>query len=214
MQSLTIPVTPLQQNCTLLWCSKTHETVVVDPGGDNEKIIAAISARKLKPVKILLTHGHFDHVGGAADLAQHYGIPIIGPHKQEAGLIAELPQQCILFGFPPLPAFTPTAWVEEGDSIQFGEETLEVVHCPGHTPGHVVFFNRHSQLALVGDVLFFGAIGRTDLPGGSYAQLISSIRQKLWSLGNEVAFIPGHGPNSTFGIERETNPYVRDRNFL
>ena len=213
MQTLTIPVTPLQQNCTLLWCEQTFEAAVVDPGGDLDRILKAVEKNRVKLVKILLTHGHFDHVGGVAELAAHLAIPIEGPHRQEAGLIERLPQQCALFGFPPAPSFTPDRWLEQGDTVGFGKETLEVLHCPGHTAGHVVFFHRGGRLALVGDVLFRGSIGRTDLPGGDYGQLIDSIRNRLWPLGEDVVFIPGHGPRSTFGAERRTNPFVSDRAF-
>ena len=211
MQTLTIPVTEFQQNCTLLWCEETMEGAVVDPGGYIDLIIEAVETKGIKLQKVLLTHGHLDHVGAAADLAKQFNIPIEGPHRDELSLIAALPQQCVMFGFPPVKTFTPDRWLVQGDTVSFGQQTLEVLHCPGHTLGHVVFFHRGDKLALVGDVLFRGSIGRTDLPGGNHAQLLGSIRNRLWPLGDKVAFIPGHGPRSTFGEERKTNPFVGDR---
>ncbi len=211
MQTLTIPVTEFQQNCTLLWCEETMEGAVVDPGGYIDLIIEAVETKGIKLQKVLLTHGHLDHVGAAADLAKQFNIPIEGPHRDELSLIAALPQQCVMFGFPPVKTFTPDRWLVQGDTVSFGQQILEVLHCPGHTLGHVVFFHRDDKLALVGDVLFRGSIGRTDLPGGNHAQLLDSIRNRLWPLGDKVAFIPGHGPRSTFGEERKTNPFVGDR---
>ena len=213
MQTLTIPVTAFQQNCTLLWCKQTLEGAVVDPGGDLDLILSAVEKIRIKLTKILLTHGHLDHVGGTTDLAKRLGIPIEGPQKEDRPLIEQLPQQCIMYGFPPTQSFTPSRWLEQGDTVGFGKEELEVLHCPGHTPGHVVFFHRGERLALVGDVLFKGSVGRTDLPRGDYDQLINSIRNRLWPLGDDVSFIPGHGPRSTFGTERCSNPFVGDRFF-
>ena len=211
MQTLTIPVTEFQQNCTLLWGEETMEGAVVDPGGYLDLIIEAVETKGIKLQKVLLTHGHLDHVGAVADLAKHFSIPIEGPHRDEESLIAALPQQCVMFGFPPVKTFTPDRWLVQGDTVSFGQQTLEVLHCPGHTLGHVVFFHRGDKLALVGDVLFSGSIGRTDLPGGNHAQLLDSIRNRLWPLGDDVSFIPGHGPRSTFGEERKSNPFVGDR---
>lgn len=213
LQFHSVPVTPFQQNCTLLWCEDSRRAAVVDPGGDIERILAAVEERDLKLGKILLTHGHLDHVGGTAALSRQLQLPIEGPHKEDAFWIEQLPMQTQMFGFPPVETFTPDRWLEQGDTVTVGDETLEVHHCPGHTPGHVIFFHRPSKLALVGDVLFAGSIGRTDFPKGDHDTLIRSITEKLWPLGDEVRFIPGHGPMSTFGQERQTNPFVADKRF-
>ena len=213
MQALTIPVTPFQQNCTLLWCGQTLEAAVVDPGGDMARILKALDKTGAKLVKILLTHGHLDHVGATAELAARLDIPIEGPHLDERYLLEQIPEQCALFGFAPAQSFFPDRWLKQGDVVRFGRQELEVLHCPGHTPGHVVFFHRAGRLALVGDVLFKGSIGRTDFPRGDHDQLIRSIRDRLWPLGDDVSFIPGHGPRSTFGAERRANPFVGDRVF-
>jgi glyoxylase-like metal-dependent hydrolase (beta-lactamase superfamily II) len=205
-----IPVTPFQQNCTLFWCDKTREAAIIDPGGDTPQVVNQLNALELKATRILLTHGHLDHAGGANELAQILGIPIIGPHREDAFLLESMQQQAAMFGFGTSAACNPDQWLDQGDEVTIGEEKLEVHHCPGHTPGHVVFFHRASQIAQVGDVLFNGSIGRTDFPRGDYATLIHSIRNRLWPLGNEVRFIPGHGPESTFGDERRNNPFVGD----
>jgi glyoxylase-like metal-dependent hydrolase (beta-lactamase superfamily II) len=206
-----IPVTAFAQNCTLLWCEETKQAAVVDPGGDIEDILAAAARRGLTIAKILLTHGHIDHAGGTAELAQRLSIPIEGPQRGDDYWIRQLPEQGHMFGFPGhCGAFVPDRWLEGGDTVNFGNVVLEVIHAPGHTPGHVVFFHRPSKLALVGDVLFAGSIGRTDFPGGNHGDLIRSIRTGLWPLGNDVEFIPGHGPMSTFGEERISNPFVAD----
>ncbi|QSA96604.1 MBL fold metallo-hydrolase [Methylococcus sp. EFPC2] len=210
LKAQVIAVTPLQQNCTLLWTDETGVGVAIDPGGDLDEILAAAKEAGVRLVKILLTHPHIDHAGGTAELAQRLGIPIEGPQKEDQFWIDLLPKQCEMFGFPPVEPFTPDRWLEEGDTVQFGDETLEVLHCPGHTPGHIVFFHRQARLAIVGDVLFKGSIGRTDFPRGDYDALIRSIREKLFPLGDDVVFIPGHGPVSTFGDERRTNPFVGD----
>ncbi len=214
MQTLTLPVTAFQQNCTLLWCEQTLDAAVVDPGGDMDLILEAVEREGVKLVKILLTHGHLDHVSATADLAERFAIPVEGPQREEQYLLTILPQQCAIYGFPATRSFTPDRWLEQGDGVGFGLEKLEVLHCPGHTPGHVVFFHRKQRLALVGDVLFKGSIGRTDFPRGDHAQLIHSIRNRLWPLGDDVVFIPGHGPRSTFGAERRSNPFVGDKVFL
>lgn len=210
MQFRIIPVTPFQQNCTLFWCDKTRHAAIIDPGGDNTIVMAELEARELIPERILLTHGHLDHAGGAAELSESLQIPIEGPHPEDAFWLDSMAQQAAMFGFGDARICQPDRWLQEGDEVRFGEERLEVLHCPGHTPGHLVFFHPVDQLAQVGDVLFKGSIGRTDFPRGDYDALIRSIRFKLWPLGNEVRFIPGHGPMSTIGDERRSNPFVGD----
>ncbi|MDP2811866.1 MAG: MBL fold metallo-hydrolase [Rhodocyclaceae bacterium] len=205
-----IPVTPFAQNCTLLWCEETQRAAVVDPGGDIDIILATALKQGVKIEKILLTHGHIDHAGGAADLAAKLKVPIEGPQRDEKFWIDQLPQQSLMFGLPHAVAFTPDRWLCDADTVGFGNVTLDVLHTPGHTPGHVCFFHAASKLAIVGDVLFAGSIGRTDFPRGDYDALIRSIRTKLWPLGDDVAFISGHGPMSTFGEERRNNPFVAD----
>lgn len=208
MQYRVIPVTPFQQNCSLLWCEETKKAAVVDPGGDIERILAAVTKSGVEVEKILLTHGHIDHAGGTAELRRRLGVPVEGPQREERFWIDQLPQQSVMFGFQGVEAFTPDRWLEQGDTVAFGNVELEVLHCPGHTPGHVVFFHRASRLAVVGDVLFQGSIGRTDFPRGDHEALLRSIRERLFPLGDDVTFIPGHGPLSTFGEERQTNPFV------
>ena len=210
MKVRVIPVTAFQQNCSLVWCEKTRRATVVDPGGDVQKILAAITKEGVTVEKLLLTHGHVDHAGGATELARILGVPIEGPHAEDAFLLEELPMKSKSYGFPLAETFTPNRWLNDGDSVQIGEEVLTVVHAPGHTPGHVIYFHAIEKLALVGDVLFQGSIGRTDFPRGDYDTLISSIREKLFPLGDDVDFIPGHGPMSSFGRERRSNPFVGD----
>lgn len=210
MEYAILPVTPFEQNCSLLWEPATRHAAVVDPGGDVADILAEIAARGLKVERILLTHGHIDHVGGAAALANHLDVPIEGPQHEEAFWLEQLPEQCRMFGFPHTPALVPDRWLEDGDVVKVGGLVLDVLHTPGHTPGHVCFIHRPSKLAIVGDVLFAGSIGRTDFPRGDHAALIHSIRAKLFPLGDDYAFIPGHGPMSTFGDERRSNPFVAD----
>lgn len=203
-----IPVTPFEQNCSLLWCSDTHKAAVVDPGGDLPRILAAIDAAGVTLEKILLTHGHIDHVGATATLAQTLGVPVEGPHEEDRFWLDALDQQSRMFGFAPVDAFTPDRWLNDGDEVALGNARFQVLHCPGHTPGHIVFFDAVSRLAIVGDVLFAGSIGRTDFPRGDHDTLIASIRNKLWPLGDDVTFIPGHGPLSTIGQERASNRFV------
>jgi glyoxylase-like metal-dependent hydrolase (beta-lactamase superfamily II) len=208
-----IPVTPFEQNCTLFWCNATKRAAVVDPGGDIEKIKSAINKHELTLEKILLTHAHIDHAGATHALASDYGVNIEGPHKEDQFWIDLVEEQKRQFGsaFGYAQAFTPNRFLKQNDTVTFGEITLEVYFCPGHTPGHVVFFHRESKLAQVGDVLFSGSIGRTDFPRGDHATLVHSIRKNLFPLGDDVRFIPGHGPMSTFGQERQHNPHVSDR---
>lgn len=210
MKYQIIPVTAFEQNCTLLWCEETRKAAVVDPGGDIARVLSIVQEKGLTLEKILLTHAHIDHAGGTAELAARAGIPIEGPHPGDQFWIDGLPQQSQMFGFPPAEIFTPDRWLGDDETVTVGEQTLQVLHCPGHTPGHVVFYHPETELALVGDVLFNGSIGRTDFPQGNHDQLISSIRDKLFPLGDNVTFIPGHGPTSTFGHERQTNPFVAD----
>lgn len=206
-----IPVTPFQQNCTLCWCDETRRGAVIDPGGDLETVLQVVAEQGITLEKILLTHGHIDHAGGVAELAKRCALPIEGPHQADAYWIEGLAKQGEMFGFAPAEVFTPDRWLVDGDTVQVGNETLQVLHCPGHTPGHVVFYSPTAKVAQVGDVLFQGSIGRTDFPGGDYQTLINSIKTKLFPLGDEVTFIPGHGPNSTLGQERMSNPFVADR---
>jgi glyoxylase-like metal-dependent hydrolase (beta-lactamase superfamily II) len=205
----TLPVTPFAQNCSLVWCDETNEAALIDPGGDLPVLLAAVKARGLTLTQILLTHAHIDHAGGTGQLARELGLPIIGPQEGDQFWIDGLPQQSKMFGFPPAEPFTPTRWLHDGDTVNVGRVTLQVRHCPGHTPGHVVFFEPVSKRAFVGDVLFAGSIGRTDFPQGDHATLIRSITQRLWPMGDDVVFVPGHGPESSFGEERAHNPYVR-----
>jgi hydroxyacylglutathione hydrolase len=206
-----IPVTAFQQNCSLLWCDKTRRAAVVDPGGETERILEAAREQKVNIERIWLTHGHVDHVGGTSALVRRLGIPVEGPHRDEQFWLDALPDQSRMFGFPAVLAFVPDRWLADGDILTLGEERLEVIHTPGHTPGHVVFYSALAKLALVGDVLFAGSIGRTDFPRSNHAALIESIRKRLFVLGDDIQFIPGHGPMSSFGEERLYNPYVGDK---
>ncbi len=209
MRVAIIPVTPLQQNCSLLWCTKTMRGALVDPGGDLDKLKLAVERAGVTLEKILVTHGHLDHCGGAGTLAKELGLPIEGPQEADRFWIAQLGEDGRKYGIAS-EVFEPDRWLHDGDKVTVGELELDVIHCPGHTPGHVVFFHAPSRFAIVGDVIFQGSIGRTDFPMGNHQDLIDSITKKLWPLGNDVTFNPGHGPVSTFGRERQTNAYVSD----
>jgi hydroxyacylglutathione hydrolase len=209
-----ITVTPLQVNCSLVWCDVTNKAAVIDPGGETDRIVALIEDKGVELERILITHAHFDHVGAAADLAEQFDIPIEGPHLDDKFLIDALPHQGAMFGYKSVRAFTPTRRLDQGDKIQIGEATLEVHHCPGHTPGHIAFYNRESKVAFVGDVIFKGSVGRTDFDRSDHNALINSINKKLFPLGDDVTFIPGHGPESTFGEERLNNPFLQNNRVL
>jgi len=205
-----IPVTAFEQNCSLVWDETTMEGALVDPGGDRERILDRVAHHGVKLTKILVTHGHLDHASAVAGLARDLKLPIEGPEREEAFWIDQLPAQAARYGFPEAEAFTPDRWLEQGDQVHVGTMTLDVVHCPGHTPGHVVFVHAGARIAFVGDVIFQGSIGRTDFPRGDHETLIRSIREKLFPLGDDITFVPGHGPVSTFGRERKFNPFVGD----
>lgn len=205
-----LPVTPFEQNCSLIWCSATGRAALVDPGGDVEYLLDAVRQAGVRLDKLLLTHAHLDHVGGARQLARELDLPIHGPEEGDAFWLDALPDQARMFGFPPAEAFRPDHWLHDGDTVELGDLRLQVIHCPGHTPGHVVFFEPDSRHAFVGDVLFQGSIGRTDFPRGDHQALLHAIRHKLFPLGDDIAFVPGHGPMSTFGRERLHNPFVAE----
>ena len=205
-----IPVTPFQQNCTVFWNEDTKKGGVVDPGGDLALLNKFIDENGIEIEKILVTHGHLDHAGSVAEMAQERSVPIIGPHKEDKFWIDGMPDAAAQYGFPAALAFEPDQWLEHGDPVEVAGVSFDVVHCPGHTPGHVVFVQSGDKIAMVGDVIFKGSIGRTDFPKGDYQQLISSITDRLFSLDLDITFIPGHGPTSTRGYEKQTNPFVSD----
>jgi hydroxyacylglutathione hydrolase len=204
-----IPVTPFQQNCTLLWCEATKRAVVIDPGGDLPDIERAIAEAKVTVDKIWLTHGHIDHVGGANELRAKLNVPIDGPHRSDQYLLDHVVDTALMFGIDGVRNVTPDRWLEEGEQVQVGQLTFDVLHCPGHSPGSVAFINAAQRLAIVGDVLFSGSIGRTDLPGGDHRQLLKSITDKLLPLADDVTVLSGHGPVTTIGRERATNPFIQ-----
>jgi hydroxyacylglutathione hydrolase len=206
-----VPVTPYQQNCSIIRCTDTGKAAIVDPGGDPERLLDVVERAGATVEKVILTHAHVDHCAASDVLRQRLEIPIEGPHRGDAFWLEKLPEWCRMSGMPPAEPFVPDRWLDDGDTVTVGELMFDVLHCPGHTPGHVVFYHAGQRLAWVGDVLFSGSIGRTDFPGGNHRQLILSIRVKLFPLGDDITFIPGHGPVSTFGRERRNNPFVGDR---
>jgi hydroxyacylglutathione hydrolase len=213
IQCSIVPVTAYQQNCSIIKCLETNKAALVDPGGDVERIMAAVEKMGATVEKVILTHGHMDHCAASDVIRQQWSVPIEGPHPDDAFWIDNLPKWCEMSGFPHADSFVPDRWLDEGDVVTVGNQQLQVFHCPGHTPGHVVFLHPQMKVAWVGDVLFQGSIGRTDFPKGNHEQLISSIRDKLFPLGDDITFVPGHGPTSTFGQERQTNPFVADPNY-
>jgi glyoxylase-like metal-dependent hydrolase (beta-lactamase superfamily II) len=206
--ALVIPVTPFQQNCCLLWQEETKQGAVIDPGGDVEAIVRAIGQAEVAVEQILLTHGHIDHAGGAMELSERLSVPIVGPHNEDLFLLRGLEEQAGEYGMSGVRNCTPTKWLEHGEEIRVGDLTFEVRHCPGHTPGHVVFFEPRCRMAIVGDVIFSGSIGRTDFAGGDHARLLRSIREQILPMGDDVAFLCGHGEPSTVGRERRSNLFL------
>lgn len=213
IQCAIVPVTAYQQNCSIIKCDKTGKAAIVDPGGDIDRILSQVESMSATVEIILLTHAHMDHCAGADVLRQQLNVPIEGPHKDDLFWLEGLPQWCEMSGFPKAEAFLPDRWLNDGDTVTVGEQTFDVIYCPGHTPGHVVFHYSKQKVAWVGDVIFQGSIGRTDFPKGDHDTLIHSIRQKLFPLGDDITFIPGHGPTSTFGQERQSNPFVADSRY-
>jgi hydroxyacylglutathione hydrolase len=210
IQAVIVPVTAFQQNCTLLWETDTKIGAFVDPGGDINNLQEIARKHGVKIEKILITHGHMDHCGQAGMLAERLGVPIEGPHEDDKFWIDGVAQAAEQYGMEPCASFVPDRWLHHGETVTVGKQIFDVIHCPGHTPGHVVFYHAPTRLALVGDVLFQGSIGRTDFPRGNHQDLINAITKRLWPLGNDVRFVPGHGAMSTFGQERETNAFVSD----
>lgn len=211
MKVFTIPVTPFMQNCRVIACDLTGKAAIVDPGGDAEKILAVVKEKKLQVEFVLLTHGHLDHVGVSKVISQSLDVEIIGPHIDDKFWLDELPMQAQMFGFAPHTAFLPNRWLSEGEVVKLGELKLQVRHCPGHTPGHVVFYEPASATVLVGDVLFKGSVGRTDFPKGDAAQLKHAIETKLFTLGDETRVMSGHGEDTTIGYEKRNNPFMSGR---
>ncbi|NVJ99397.1 MAG: MBL fold metallo-hydrolase [Alphaproteobacteria bacterium] len=211
LKAQIVPVTPFQQNCSIIWCDETMEGAFVDPGGEAAKLMDAAKSLGVNITQMLLTHGHLDHAGGAQDIKDQLGLPIIGPHKDDKFWLDGIEEHAANYNMPGLRCCVPDKWLDDGDEVQVGNVTLKVLHTPGHTPGHVVFYEPTHKVAFVGDVLFKGSIGRTDFPRGNMDDLVAAITGKLWPLGDEVTFVPGHGPLSTFGAERQSNPFVGDR---
>lgn len=211
LKAQIVPVTAFSQNCSIIWCDETMEGALVDPGGDVDKLMGAVEKLGVKLTKILLTHGHLDHAGGSADIQEQLGLPIIGPHREDKFWLDQIEEHAANYNMPGLRCCTPDEWLKDGDEVTVGNVTMQVYHTPGHTPGHVVFYEPTHKVAFVGDVLFKGSIGRTDFPRGNMQDLVGAITGKLWPLGDDVTFVPGHGPLSTFGAERQSNPFVGDR---
>jgi hydroxyacylglutathione hydrolase len=209
MEFEVIPVTRLKQNCSIVWCEQTRAAAVIDPGGDLAEIVSMLEVLDLVPEVALITHAHFDHFGGVAQFAEMTGARIEGPHRADEPAIASSVRMSERYGVKARP-YTPARWLEHGDRVHFGEETLEVLHCPGHCPGHVAYFSQSRRWAFVGDILFKGTIGAWEHPQGDLATLIGSITEKLFPLGDDVGFVPGHGETSTLGAERRDNPFVGD----
>jgi glyoxylase-like metal-dependent hydrolase (beta-lactamase superfamily II) len=209
LQVMIVPVTPFQQNCSIIWSADSKRGVVIDPGGDLDLIRQGIAQTGATIERILLTHGHIDHAAGAADLKAELGVPIEGPHVADRFLLDHLEETAAGYGLPGARNVTPDVWLQEGQEVDIGGVPFEVLHCPGHSPGSVVFVNRVLKFAIVGDVLFRGSVGRSDIPGGDHTTLIASIKTKLLPLGDDVAFLCGHGPAGSIGEERQSNPFLR-----
>ena len=210
LKAQILPVTPFQQNCSIVWCTKTKKAAVIDPGGEVARLKEAISGLGLDLEKVLLTHGHLDHASGATKLARELEVPIEGPHPDDLFLLEALGRNASRPGFGDAESCTPDRWLADQDTVRVGDLELGVRHCPGHTPGHVIFFHKQAKIAFVGDVLFAGSVGRTDFPRGNHQTLVESITERLWPLGDDIRFVPGHGQMSTFGWERKCNPFVSD----
>lgn len=206
-----VPTTPLQQNTSMIWSTRTLEGVFIDPGGETDKLLAAAAGLGVIIKEVWLTHGHLDHAGAAAEIRERTGAPVIGPHRDDQWLLDTIEEQGARYGLTDGRNVVPDRYLEDGDTLELDGHVFGVVHTPGHTPGHVVIFNQPGHLAFVGDVLFRGSIGRTDFPRGNHTQLINSITSKLWPLGPDMRFVPGHGPLGTFGQERQDNPFVADQ---
>jgi len=210
---ITIPVTRYEQNCSIVWCDITHDAAVIDPGGSIDTLLSAVAVRNLRLSSILLTHGHIDHAGGVGELIKQKPVHVIGPQREDLFWLEKLAAESQLHGFPLAIGFEPDRWLNDSDVVNIGRSCLTVHHCPGHTPGHVVFHASEIHRVFVGDVLFVGSIGRTDLPRGDHGELVRSIRTKIWPMGDQTVFIPGHGPEGRVGQERLHNPFVGEGRF-